>query len=325
MDEKYSAYEQSVLDYIAQSNNGERWATINTQRILCPEFKQYCYEHGNTPDNFTPVELRDMLLSLKANKIDSKRKWSMYTQYFRGYYNWLILNNIRMDNICDDILLSQEAYEKYSAEGGNLLFYSPEYIESCCGKIELNREYVEIIIRSMYEGVVSTVSELVDLRVGDEALNKASDKLKKLFDELRFEEYYYGTDGRRMGKYVYIRNYIFPAKVRVDNIEGLSEEEYNHVVAQNTYRAYNIAKNYYDLDLDISKLYQSGMMYRFIDAIGGEEKFCELVLNPHKRTKDNKTNLVAAQQALDEIGYKFPLKRFLFDAKIFAKRLAAKE
>lgn len=324
IEKKYEAYKNSVLDYTENSGFSYQGKQQIKQWMLCDEFKQYCLKHGNTPDCFTAVELRDMFIDKSHNKIGSKRQWSVCVQYFKGYYNYLIEKGVRPDNICVDRIISQEAYETYAINNDSIMFYSPRDIEKICGQIKNNRIIVEIIIRSLYEGIVDSVEKLATAQKGDPAFNKASNRLKNLIEEMKYEDGYFTSDGRKIGTFQYVDNYLIPTKARNEDIYDLSEEEYARVAKKSLQKTIGVAKKDSNLSLDFTRIYKSGMVYRFIDAVGGEQRFCEIVLEPNKRMKENRGNLADAQRALDEIGFDVPLKRFLFDVKIFAQKLKQK-
>ena len=86
MKNRYEAYKNSVADYIDKTGQDTRLR----YRMTYTNFEKYSINIGKTPDEFTAVELRDMLLSARPDQIDNKRKWSRYIQIFRGYYNYLI-------------------------------------------------------------------------------------------------------------------------------------------------------------------------------------------------------------------------------------------
>lgn len=318
----YAVYKEHVEAHLSSVGNSSRW---RRGKLLRPEYEAYCEKIGKIPDEFTPEELREMLL--ERDNVIQKIQWSDLTTAFRAYYNYLIEIGVWHDtNPCSNNMFKQEMFEQYISERKDVVFYySPEQINKICDSIIDNRAFNEAIIRSIYEGVASSLKELVNIRKTDPAVNEMSWRLKQVYLGLAAEDYYYTSNGRKVAEYIYVDNRLLPTKSKSPDITYVDDEQYAEYALKSASKAIGVTSKALGFTIDLNKVYLSGIVYRFIDKIGGPEEFCNIILKDrHAVRKGNKEDIDKITNILKELGYKSPTKSFIFDVKLFAMQLQNK-
>lgn len=274
----------------------------------------YMNEQQRTPLEFTAKDL--FVLFLDKYKMTNITSINIYRKDFEDFYNWLIQKGIMGKNICNNEILTTEKITSYIAEK-NTIYYEPNDIKEICAWLIQNREYDETIIRSMYEGAVVDLMELAAVKVSDINFRRKtytnkngkirvlSDRLAFLFKVMTTKDEYFTNDDRRFNM-VHYEDYLMPiVKTEKNNNTDYVRNTYNNL--------------YYELRRSERKcgrkitgrvLYDSGLLYKVINNLGGKENFVHEMLDK----RDSKDLAFA----LDLADYTMKVSRFKYMYRSYA-------
>lgn len=222
---------------------------------------------------------------------------NIYKRDFEEFYDWLIQRGVVKNNICNSELLSTEKIMSYISKN-NIVYYEPDDIDEICKWFVHNREYDEVIVRSMYEGVVVDLMELAAVKIDDidfkqkiytnknGVAKEISERLSFLMKVMITKNEYFTNDERRFNM-IHYENYLMPIiKTEKKNTSDYVRNTYN-----NLYYELRRCERKCGRKIVGRTLYDSGMLYRVIQQLGGKENFVHEMLE--KRSSKALTKAIA--------------------------------
>lgn len=267
-----------------------------------------------TPIEFTAKDL--FVLLLDEYKLVNITSINIYKRDFEDFYNWLIMKGVIERNICNDEILTTEKITSYIAEK-NTTYYQPDDINKICTWFIQNREYDEVIVRSMYEGVVVDLMELASVKVSDiNFRNKTytnkngkakqiSERLSFLFKTMITKDEYFTNDERRF-KMIHHEDYLMP----IVKTEKINNTDYVRNTYNNLYYELRRCEKKCGRKLTGRVLYDSGMLYKVIQTLDGEANFVSEMLDK----RDSKE----LASAIEKAGYQIKVNKFKYVYRTYA-------
>ena len=208
-----------------------------------------------------------------------------YTKLF----NFLLEKGIVSNNPCYGIALSLDAFTNYISWDDSLKPYTREYI---CNSIDFNaynKDYYNVIMLSIYEGIYSSYKLLANFRYSDIDSNgvihtnfgeripskRLLDSIYKLKEENEFIYTY------KKGVLVAVEDRVVPyIMINKKDVEHFTtNEEGQHRIQKSMYKLIGRFNHNNGTDFSQQKLWESGLINRVIESLG-EERFIDIMLNP---------------------------------------------
>lgn len=319
-DKKYSYYKQVAQDFLEYVDKDENWKNLAKRYYFASDVEKYCEKKDKTPIEFTDVEIRDLIWSIRD--IKKINHWENVCRYYRPLYFYFLECGLRKDNPFEgSLVLSTKALNRYAADNyeGDA-FITPQAFEDLCFSIPAeNKVYYESILRSFWDGVAKDMLELSYLKKRNPVIKRrASDKLLSLYKELAGVDTFVTLGLKRRTEQLYhYKEYLLPIRTRKSTVE-LSESEYIRASAQNHIKTLIKFSKTIGRSLNPKDLYQSGLVYRVVDKVGGQERFNELMAYNHRCKPDGVAAYKELEEALKAVSEETDVVRFIRATRLFA-------
>ena len=252
----------------------------------------------NSFAEFNDIDIAELMY--EKIKVTSVSLFHVGRGVYTKLFNFLLEKEIISNNPCYGVALSLEAFTNYISWDESLKPYTREYI---CNAIDLNvdnRNYYDVIILSIYEGIFASYKSLSDFRYSDikdgvihtnSGDRIPSDRLLNSIYGLQKENEFIYT--YKKGVLVAVDDRVVPyIMVKKSDVEHFTTDaEGRHRIQKSMYKLLGRFNDKNGTDFSQQKLWESGLINRVVDTLGAE-RFIKIMLNPttdkaeHKELND---------------------------------------
>ena len=262
--------------------------SVNKSYLYNKELDKYELVKGIVLVDFDEYDLVELIY----NRIRSRSVSSFHAARgaYSKFFDWLVKKEIVSNNPCLQSPMSLEAFTNFLSYEDSLKPYDRQTICDAIDANTYNKNYYNIIMLSIFEGIYSSYRQLVELSYSDVDFEKGvihtengdripSARLLKSIKEMKTEKEFLYT--YRSGTLVTIKDRVVPYIYikKSDIVDFADDTEAKHRTQKSMYKLLQRFNDRNGTDFSQQKLWESGVIQRVVSSLG-EKEFVDMMLNP---------------------------------------------